>query len=558
MVNKNQSRIRNTKKVLHKSGKNWITVSVVVLCLLGLGSAAGMTANADSTANQAPVVSQMNNNQANNSQSQVTWKHASGKMFVANKYPVYTDDWQKTGNTSKAFHKTFNVTGQMQNGKNTYYRLKNGTYTNVNALVNTNKTAYLSVPYVSQWRPISAPEGCAEASLEMLLRTDHHGVSLRYLYNHLPQAYNTKGGQAGNAYGTSGFRHVIKPYALARYGRRFDKNIKNISGASVNDIKMYVQSGHPVLYYGYSSYQLPGDPNRNHCKVITAYNAKKNAFLVYDPLYFSEYGAPGTQGRNMRFDRGARFWYSLPMFAQEYAHFNGSNKKCALVLMGKPHYAHVTANKPTARHGHHAGNKVFKSKYPSLKNYNSMEKALANKKFNYSIKVGNATATGRATMKADKAIDAGDPFNKTNYEKEYLYALNHPYLIIGAQDQLGGVPTGVKDGLNDYGQFAGVNSTKSYAKKHHESHKWLNSNLVENNKHGYYYWFFMGFNDVNGGDASNEAKAMAHQVGLAAYKAGLHTSMSAKKHAKPSRALLKFTMHHLSNTILSKAFQDLY
>lgn len=95
MVNKNQSRIRNTKKVLHKSGKNWITVSVVVLCLLGLGSAAGMTANADSTANQAPVVSQMNNNQANNSQSQVTWKHASGKMFVANKYPVYTDDWQK-------------------------------------------------------------------------------------------------------------------------------------------------------------------------------------------------------------------------------------------------------------------------------------------------------------------------------------------------------------------------------------------------------------------------------------------------------------------------------
>ncbi|XIF19971.1 MAG: hypothetical protein AJITA_00684 [Acetilactobacillus jinshanensis] len=220
-------------------------------------------------------------------------------------------------------------------------------------MVRNNQTAYLNVPYVSQWRPISAPEGCAEASLEMLLRTDHKHVSLRYLYNHLPQAYNTKGGQAGSAYGTNGFGHVIKAYALKRYANRFDKNVKNISGASVNEIKMYVQSGHPVLYYGYSSYQLPGDPNRNHCKVITAYRVTVTSFAVYDPLYFSKYGVAGSQGRNMRFDRGARFWYSLPMFAQEYAHMSGSNQKSALVLMGKPHMLMLLI--------------LSKSKYVSLK-----------------------------------------------------------------------------------------------------------------------------------------------------------------------------------------------
>ncbi|XIF19972.1 MAG: hypothetical protein AJITA_00685 [Acetilactobacillus jinshanensis] len=139
-------------------------------------------------------------------------------------------------------------------------------------------------------------------------------------------------------------------------------------------------------------------------------------------------------------------------------------------------------------------------------------------------------------MRADKSVDAADPFNKTNYEKEYLDALHDPYLIIGAQDQLGGVPSGLKDGLTDYGQYAGFNSAKRYAKQHHESNAWLKNNLAENNKHGYYYWFFNGFNDVNGGDASNTAKAEGHQVGLTAYKAGLHTSMTAKKHAKPSRA----------------------
>ncbi|XIF19970.1 MAG: hypothetical protein AJITA_00683 [Acetilactobacillus jinshanensis] len=51
LINKNKFRIRNTKKVLRKAGKNWITVSVVLLGLVGLSSAASITTHADTTAN---------------------------------------------------------------------------------------------------------------------------------------------------------------------------------------------------------------------------------------------------------------------------------------------------------------------------------------------------------------------------------------------------------------------------------------------------------------------------------------------------------------------------
>ena len=533
LVNKNKFNVSATKKVLHKIGKHWVTVSVVILGLMGTGMVTGST----HAATMAPSVN-------------VTRS--------ANRKPMNSGLMVQTNQTNGQSAKQTNVNAKPNNQKT----VKNKTVTKPVRRVqhlNPNRTVYLKVPYVSQWRPISAPEGCAEASLTMLLRYDHKHVNLSYIYSHLPQSYQMRGGQSGNAYGTNGFGHVIKAGALTRYAHHWDKNVHNISGASIHKIKNYVQNGHPVLFYGYSSYQLPGDPNRNHCKVITAY--RHGYFRVYDPLYYSKYGQPGTQGRNMMFDRGAVSWYSLKRFNYEYAHIAGSNRKSALTVVGTPHFEHTAkkVRKRTVRRvrkNTRKRSRAAKSRYPSLSHYSAAEKALANRKYNYSVNAGRKTSNGRAVMKTDREINPNEPFNKKNYEMEYLYALNHPALIDGAQDHLGGMMTGIKDGLNDYGQYAGVNATKQYAKQHHQSNNWLKNNLVINNKRGFYYWYFMGFNDNNGGDASNAARNVGHDT-LTAYHEGLHKAQTVKN-SKPTRRMINYTKNHLSNTILSNEFDQLF
>ena len=81
---------------------------------------------------------------------------------------------------------------------------------------------------------------------------------------------------------------------------------------------MYVQGGSPVLYYGFSSYQKPGDNHRNHCKVIVGY--RKGKFLVYDPLYYSANDGAGTGGKNMNYDHGAKAWLKKATIQQEFCH----------------------------------------------------------------------------------------------------------------------------------------------------------------------------------------------------------------------------------------------
>lgn len=517
--------VQSTKKVLHKIGKHWVTVSIAFLALAGMGAATNAAHAASNNNNPySAVIQELTEPQNGLNNYSVT--------SATNTNPVQTTQPVQTPAKPKP--------------------------------LNMNRNVYLAVPYVSQWVPISAPEGCAEASMTMLLRYEGNHVSLRYIYDHLPQSYQVRGGQGGSAYGVNSFTHVITAHALTNYGKRWDKHVTNISGSSVKQIKNYIEKGHPVLFYGYSSYQLPGDNNRNHCKVITGYS--HGYFRVYDPLYYSIYGRPGTQGRNMRYDRGADSWYSWNRFTEEYAHGGGSNRKSAITILGKPHYQHFATKKSKKSSAKHVKkpSKVANTKKlnVSLRRYSAAEKALARQKYNYVVKVGESSKVGRDTMAADSNFkslpyNAVMPFNRANYEFSYLYALNHPALIDGAQDHLGGLSTGIKDGLNDFGQYAAVNAAKAYAKKNKKSHAWLNKNLRENNMNGFYFWYFTGFNDNNGGDASNDAKQKGGYAGLTAYHEGLHESATVKNH-RPSRDLINFTKHHLSNTILSAEFQNLY
>ena len=172
-----------------------------------------------------------------------------------------------------------------------------------------------SVPYVSQYTPVKAPWGCASASLAMILGSKNIRPNLRTMQDRLPMYPSNPNGQKGNVYTGAGFGWVIKPNALAAYGKTYGGNTVDISGSNTVQIINRVLNGQPVLYYGFSSYQKNSDKNRNHAKVIAGYNNGK--FLVYDPLYYSANAGAGSGGKNMLYDRGARAWVTMGQFNAE-------------------------------------------------------------------------------------------------------------------------------------------------------------------------------------------------------------------------------------------------
>ena len=144
------------------------------------------------------------------------------------------------------------------------------------------------VHYFSQYTPVFAPWGCAGASLAMLLSIKNVYPNLYDLIHNEPNVYGSRnqgwnGGQSGDVTTGAGFNRVIQPNALSSYGQKFYGGVRDISYANLSKIAQVVQSGHPVLYYGWSAYDAGG--NRNHCKIILGYNAHNNTFHVYDPLY---------------------------------------------------------------------------------------------------------------------------------------------------------------------------------------------------------------------------------------------------------------------------------
>lgn len=257
-------------------------------------------------------------------------KVKSFKVSVVKKnYGIFQGDFKNKQLASNYFHQSFNVNYTFTDHGQKYYWLnRKGEpafgYINKKAVATTNQAKIINVPYVSQYTPVKTPWGCAGASMAMLLGSRGQKITagfLKQVQDNLPMQ-PTKGGQKGNVYTGEGFGYVISPGALAKYARTYKtgKEISNISGKqlSLNDLKMYIQGGNPVLYYGFSSYQKPGDNHRNHCKVMVGY--QKNKFLIYDPLYYSKHDGPGTGGKNMSYDHGAIAWVPKSAIQSEFCH----------------------------------------------------------------------------------------------------------------------------------------------------------------------------------------------------------------------------------------------
>lgn len=256
---------------------------------------------------------------AANGQLQYGERKIKGKWYYFNKKNAHmTTGLQMVGKSKKYYAANGQrKTGyQKIKGRGYYFDKKNGTMYVKKFVLISGRDYYalsngvLHAPtWHSQFTPIWAPEGCAVASSATLLSIKNRSFNMQYAYSNLPQV--------GSVFSTANFGGLLAASTLTSYMKRFDSGFTNITGNSVSRIKSIVKSGHPVLYYGFSSYEIRFY-RKQHAKVIVGY--QNGRFLIYDPCYYS--AGSGSSYRNA-YDYGARAWVSVGTFTREST--GGSN-----------------------------------------------------------------------------------------------------------------------------------------------------------------------------------------------------------------------------------------
>lgn len=161
------------------------------------------------------------------------------------------------------------------------------------------------VPYVSQLKPVYAPNGCEATSLLMGLKgKGYTNLGLRAFLDNMPKtSSNPAKGYVGSPYGNENYRFLtIDPEPLAKYGQRYG-NVVNIQGAPIEDIIKEIQNGNTVVIYVtlhwapayYKTLPIDGVPTRrifnNHVLLLTGYDSVKKAFYIADPYNHESDGA---------------------------------------------------------------------------------------------------------------------------------------------------------------------------------------------------------------------------------------------------------------------------
>lgn len=152
----------------------------------------------------------------------------------------------------------------------------------------------LNAPYVSQ-RAVKAWMGCESASL--LEGLHYKGVKshtgLVAFMKQLPRSRhnNPHEGFAGSPYKvTPGVFQSIFPKPLAKWGSRYHP-VKNISGASVAQLRAQLRINHPVVVYvtlhfakaQWGHYFWGKGINNSHVMLLDGYNTKRHRYHVADP-----------------------------------------------------------------------------------------------------------------------------------------------------------------------------------------------------------------------------------------------------------------------------------
>ena len=191
------------------------------------------------------------------------------------------------------------------------------------------------VPYVSQLKPVYAPNGCEATSLLMGLKgKGYTNLGLRAFLDNMPKtSSNPAKGYVGSPYGNENYRFLtIDPEPLAKYGQRYG-NVVNIQGAPIEDIIKEIQNGNTVVIYVtlhwapayYKTLPIDGVPTRrifnNHVLLLTGYDPVKKAFYIADPYNHESDGASR--------DKPFFYWKSQALVDKCY---NYGNRRFAVAI----------------------------------------------------------------------------------------------------------------------------------------------------------------------------------------------------------------------------------
>lgn len=200
---------------------------------------------------------------------------------------------------------------------------------------NTTGKVINKVPYISQLKPVYAPNGCEATSLLMGLKgKGYTDLDLRTFLDRMPKTKsNPAKGYVGSPYGNEKSRFLtIDPEPLARYGQRYG-NIVNIQGAPIEDIIKEIQEGNTVVIYVtlhwapayYKTLPIDGVPTRrifnNHVLLLTGYDPVKKAFYIADPYNHESDGASR--------DKPFFYWKSQDLVDKCY---NYGNRRFAVAI----------------------------------------------------------------------------------------------------------------------------------------------------------------------------------------------------------------------------------
>lgn len=191
------------------------------------------------------------------------------------------------------------------------------------------------VPYISQLKPVYAPNGCEATSLLMGLKgKGYTDLDLRTFLDRMPKTKsNPAKGYVGSPYGNEKSRFLtIDPEPLARYVQRYG-NVVNIQGAPIEDIIKEIQEGNTVVIYVtlhwapayYKTLPIDGVPTRrifnNHVLLLTGYDPVKKAFYIADPYNHESDGASR--------DKPFFYWKSQALVDKCY---NYGNRRFAVAI----------------------------------------------------------------------------------------------------------------------------------------------------------------------------------------------------------------------------------
>lgn len=200
---------------------------------------------------------------------------------------------------------------------------------------NTTGKVINKVPYISQLKPVYAPNGCEATSLLMGLKgKGYTDLDLRTFLDRMPKTKsNPAKGYVGSPYGNEKSRFLtIDPEPLARYGQRYG-NVVNIQGAPIEDIIKEIQEGNTVVIYVtlhwapayYKTLPIDGVPTRrifnNHVLLLTGYDPVKKAFYIADPYNHESDGA----------SRDKPFFYWKPQALVDKC-YNYGNRRFAVAI----------------------------------------------------------------------------------------------------------------------------------------------------------------------------------------------------------------------------------